>query len=194
MAFGGWIQFDRKKFLKQKRREVMRALHFIGGDIRWKMQGKLKPRKSRNERSLPGQPPLIASKSSPLKKRILYAIDTRTEKITVGPTYWPESKSPVKVPAVLEKGGKAWYNTWEIKDPVRIRTRERYFRSRTDWEAARNSPRFLAWAREKRKKVQKVVNIKPRPFSNPALQDYLDGGGWQKSVKKAAEWGRTHNK
>ena len=45
----------------------------------------------------------------------------------------------------------------------------RYFYSREEWEAARDSPGFLSWAKTARRRVEERVPVAPRPYMAPAL-------------------------
>lgn len=45
----------------------------------------------------------------------------------------------------------------------------RYFYSREEWEAARNSPLFQAWAKTVRSSVTTRVHVDARPYMRPAL-------------------------
>ena len=45
----------------------------------------------------------------------------------------------------------------------------RYFYSREEWEAARDSPGFLSWAKTARRRVEARVPVAPRPYMAPAL-------------------------
>ena len=195
MALGGWIEFDRKKLLRHEKRVAMKALGKFAAMVRLMMKHKLRPQGKTDaaKHSKPGQPPKVRP-NSPLKNFIIYSIDTTLEAIFVGPRIWRESKSPVTVPQVLEHGGRTWYSKWETRPRLRERTwkRNTYFRSHDDWERAKVSPKFLEWTKQKKYKVQKVINIQPRPFAEPVYQEAMSKGLLEECIKEAAEWGRSH--
>lgn len=192
---GGWIEFDRKKFLKRQKRVANKALNLIGLDLRQDMKDALKVRKRPSDHAKSGEPPFIKSKKSPLRNLILYYIDRAEEKIIVAPKLWPLSKSPVPVPGLLERGGRGWYD--EVEYPERVRepvNREHYFLDKGRWKRAVNSAGFQAWVRDRRAKarrVKKVINIHPHPFIEPTLQKYNAEDRPQKALRRAVEWGQS---
>lgn len=117
--------FNRTAVQRYSDRIIDRALSYVGMNVRQAIKRSLKVQRKKRPHSLPGEPPLVNTTKSPLKTRILYALDKLRKRVIIGPAIFPQRKSTgTPVPQLLERGGSATIETITYKKSTpRPRTR-----------------------------------------------------------------------
>jgi len=129
--------FDRPSVINAIDRAKRRQLSKAGAFVRTTARRSIKPagKRATNKRnkgnlrgrkdptiSQPGQPPRLHTKSARNLRLILFAWEPLRKSVVIGPLLF-KSTDGVRIPEVLEHGGKSYVTTRGRKKPIRIRKR-----------------------------------------------------------------------
>lgn len=107
--------FDRKKIIDRIGKNRARALARSGGIVRAIARRSIRFTKwkgYKTKRSSPGQPPKTHTRNKFSLKLILFAMDSQTDGVVIGPV---RGNGQMPVPNIVEFGGPSMYTKWNGK-------------------------------------------------------------------------------